>query len=431
MAVTSGVAPGAAERAGMSAARLDRIAPVFECYVSERKLAGVVTLVARRGEVVYFEAVGERDIEQRLPMTQDTIFRLYSQSKPVTGVAVMMLCEEGHFTLKDPIANFLPEFRDMRVYTGAGHGVARFEPAHAITIQHLLTHTSGLTHEFFATPVASGYREGQFGPKGEASPYDDLAAWTAALARQPLIAQPGTDWNYSVGMDVLGRLVEVVSGKRFSAFLSERIFEPLGMPDTDFLVPAEKLDRFASNYVAGPDGGLMPIDRPPTSPYRHPPKIDSGGGGLVGTAADYLRFAQMLANGGALDGVRLLSPRTVDLMMSNHVNPEVRADPMTSLTQLFPARIGAAGELTGGRGGDAGRAWGYGFGLSGFVVTEPGLTGIAMSKGTFSWGGAATTHFWVDREAELVGIVMAQLMPDATYPIRELMQQMTYQAIVG
>ena len=247
--------------------------------------------------------------------------------------------------------------------------------------------------------------------------HENLAEWTRELTKLPLVAQPGTDWNYSVGMDVLGRLVEVVSGKSFREFLGDRIFEPLGMRDTDFYVPDEKLSRFAANYAPTPDGKMIMVDDPHASPYRTLRKTEMGGSGLVGTASDYLRFAQMLANGGELDGVRILEPRTVELMMSDHLSPSVRPDPLSDLFRFLGAPSGT-------------RAWGFGFGLTGFVATDPALTGIPMSKGTFSWGGAATTHFWVDREEELVGIVLTQLLPDGTYPIRQLMQQMTYQAII-
>lgn len=417
------------EQVGMSGTRLSRIVPAMRRYVDQGKLAGVVTLVARRGKTVHFEATGHRDVELGDVMTQDTIFRLFSQTKPVTGVAVMLLYEEGHFVLTDLVSDYLPEFANMQVHVEE-NGQAKQVPAGDITIQHLLTHTAGLTYSFVPGPVGERYQEAGLDAPGQDSPYADLDEWSQALAAIPLIAQPGTDWNYSMAMDVLGRLVEVVSGQSFRTFLKARIFDPLGMPDTDFYVPEDKLSRFAAMYGPMPDGSMVKLEAAAESSYRTLPKIEKGGGGLVSTAADYLRFAQMLANGGELDGVRLLGPRTVDLMMSNHLNPEIRLDPLTSLMQFFPARITEAGSLVGSRSGDAVRSWGIGFGLTGFVATEPALTGIPMSKGTFSWGGAASTHFWVDREEALVGIVLTQLQPDGTYPIRQLMQQMTYQAIL-
>ena len=413
------VAVASPEKHGMSAERLERIVPAMQRYVDEGKVPGVVTLVARRGEVVHFEAVGQQNVAKGEAMTRDTIFRLYSQSKPVTGVAVMILYEEGRFLLSDPVAKYLPEFGQMKVYVGEENGEVQTEPARAITIQHLLTHTSGLTYDFFGTPVSRMYAAAGANGAAPQSPHGSLAEWTRAVAQQPLIAQPGTAWNYSVGMDVLGRLVEVVSGMSFGEFLQARIFDPLDMVDTGFWVPADKAHRFAANYSPTRDGGMTVVDDPQASPYLKPPKIEMGGSGLVGTAADYLRFAQMLANDGELDGVRILAPSTVDLMMSNHLNPEMGPDPLSSL-------FGGASPFGGGA-----RAWGLGFGLTGFVATEPALTGIPMSKGTFSWGGAATTHFWVDREEDLVGLVLTQLLPDGTYPLRQLMQQLTYQAIVA
>ena len=241
-----------------------------------------------------------------------------------------------------------------------------------------------------------------------------MAEWCESLVKLPLVAQPGTEWNYSVGMDVLGRLIEVVSGKSFREFLKERIFDPLGMPDTDFYVPDSKLDRFAVNYSPKEGGGLELLDDPETSAYRKLPAIEMGGSGLVGTVPDYLRFAQMLANKGKYNGRRILGGKTVEFMTSNHLTPDFPHDPLTSLF---------------GRGGKA-RHWGFGFGLTGSVVTNPATAGLPVSKGTFGWGGAATTHFWVDHEEELVGIVHTQLLPDGTYPVRELMQSLTYQAVI-
>jgi CubicO group peptidase (beta-lactamase class C family) len=405
------------EDVGVSSERLERITAAMQRYVDQGNLPGVVTLVARRGKIVHFGAVGLRNVAASTPMSRDTIFRLYSQSKPVTAVATMILYEEGKFLLTDPVSQYLPEFTDMKVYAGEENGQAKTETARPITIQHLLTHTAGFTYDFFQSPVAKMY--GPAGTNGAApmSRLGSLEEWTRELAKLPLIAQPGADWNYSVSIDVLGRLVEVTSGMSFRDFLRTRIFQPLGMKDTDFYVPGEKLSRFAANYSPAAGGKMTLADDPEKSPYRQLPKIEMGGSGLVGTASDYFRFAQMLANGGELDGVRILAPSTVSLIMSDHLNPEMRPDPLSSLF--------AAGLF--GRGG---RTWGLGFGLGGFVCTDPALTGIPMSVGTYSWGGAATTHFWVDREQELVGIVMTQLLPDGTYPVRQVMQAMTYQALV-
>ena len=410
------------EDVGMSSERLARIVPAMQRYVDEKKLAGVVTLVARRGQLVHLEAIGSQNVAAGEAMTPDTIVRLMSLSKPITGAAVMSLYEEGHFLLTDPVSDYLPEFANMEVYLGDEDGRIMTEPAETITIRHLLTHTAGLTYDFFPTPVGRMYGEAGVvvSPPGKPT-HASLDEWTQALATLPLIAQPGTDWNYSFGMDVLGRLIEVVSGKSFRAFLHERIFEPIDMRDTDFYVPAEKLSRFAACYVPTPDAGIALFDDPQTSPYRMLPPVEMGGSGLVGTAGDYLRFAQMLANGGELDGVRILSPTSVNLMMSDHMHPEMRPDPLTSLF---------GHPLYGGTGDDASRAWGFGYGLTGFVVTDSALTGVPLSTGSFGWVGAMTTHFWVDRQEDLIGIVLTQLLPDGTYPIRQLMEQMTYQAII-
>jgi len=405
------------EDVGFSSERLGRITAAMQRYVDAGNLPGAVTLVARNGKVVHFGVVGKQNVATGAPMTRDTLFRLYSQSKPVTAVATMILYEEGKFLLTDPVSKYLPEFTDMKVYVGEENGQIKTEPARPITIQHLLTHTSGLTYDFFPTPVGKMY--GPAGTTGAApqSRLGSLAEWSKELAKLPLIAQPGTAWNYSVSIDVLGRLIEVTSGMSFRDFLRARIFQPLGMKDTDFYVPDEKLARFAANYSPTPDGKMRVADDPEKSPYRKLPKIEMGGSGLVGTAGDYFRFAQMLANGGELDGVRILAPSTVRMMMSDQLSPELPPDPLSS---LFGAGVFGRGA----------RAWGLGFGLGGFVATDPALSGIPMSVGTYSWGGAATTHFWVDREQGVVGIVMTQLLPDGTYPVRQTMQAMTYQALM-
>lgn len=404
-----------AEDVGMSSERLARIVPAMQRLIDAGHIPGSVTLVARRGRVVHFEAAGKRSIENNLPMQRDAIFRLYSQTKPVTGVAVMILLEEGRFLLSDPISKYLPEFKEMRVFKGLQDGEIVTDPARPITIHHLLTHTAGMTYEFFPTPVGMMYKANGIVGAAPGARFANLEEWSRALAEMPLVAQPGTEWHYSVAMDVLGRLVEVVSGMTFRDFLKTRIFDPLGMTDTDFHVPDDKLGRLVTNYSATPDGGMVLGDDPDTSPYRQPPALEMGGSGLVGTAADYLRFAAMLVNGGELDGVRVLGSKTVAFMMMDHLNDDFPPDPLTSLFGL----------MGGGR-----RVWGLGFGLTGYVVTDPALTGLPVSKGVFAWGGAASTHFWVDPAEDLVGIDLTQLMPDGTYPIAQLMQLLTYQAII-
>ena len=416
------------ERVGMSSERLERIGIVMRKLIDEEKIPGTVTLVARKGKVVHFEANGLRDVERGLPMQTDTIFRLYSQTKPVTGAAVMILFEEGRFLLTDPISKYLPEFAEMRVYVGEKDGVMLTEPAAPITIQHLLTHTSGLTYDFLPNPVAKMYYENgvvggahqigslQEGMKsGQVLTLKSLAEWSELAATMPLVAQPGTKWNYGVGMDVLGRLVEVVSGKSYGEFLQERLFDPLGMVDTGFHVPKEKLDRFAANYMPSAEGKMQLFDDPQNSPYAIPPNLEMGGSGLVGTVGDYLRFAQMLVNKGEYEGVRIMGRKTVEFMVSNHLTPGFPDDPLTSLY----------GFMT-----EGGRSWGVGFGITGLVVTNPATHGLPVSKGVFGWGGAASTDFWIDHEEQLVGIVHTQLLPSGTYPTEPLMKLTTYQALI-
>lgn len=404
-----------AESVGMSTTRLVNVSNNLNRLINEKKIAGTVSLIARKGKVVHFEANGMNDVGAQKPMRTDAIFRLYSQTKPVTGVAVMMLFEEGHFLLKDPISKFLPEFKDMQVYVGMKDGEVVTEPARPITIHQLLTHTSGLTYDFIESPVANMYKAAQvFGADSQSS-LTSLDEWTKALAKLPLISQPGDKWNYSVGMDVLGRLVEVVSGMSYREFLKQRIFEPLEMYDTDFYVPAKKLDRFTVMYTPDAELGIKSVDATNTSPFSQLPQIEMGGSGLVGTVEDYLAFAQMLANRGEYKGKRLLGSKTVEFMMANHLTPNFPDDPLSSLSA----------EISGYN-----RAWGVGFGLTGSVVTNPAISGLPVSEGTFGWGGAASTVFWVDLEEEMVGIVHTQLFPSGTYPIGELTKLAAYQAIV-
>ena len=420
-----------AKQVGMSSKRLDRIGEVMRRLIGEKKIPGTVTLVARKGEVVHFEANGLRDVEKELPMEKDTIFRIYSQSKPITGAAIMMLFEEGKFLMTDPISKYLPEFTDMEVYVGEDKGNIQTEPADSqITIQQLTSHTSGLTYSFMPDPVGAMYmkeemerglgnspsEEGEFFiSKPNNPPFSGLKEWSETLAKLPLIAHPGTLWNYSVGMDVLGRLVEVISGKSFGEFLEEKIFNPLGMEDTGFHVPEEKVKRFAANYVPMPKGMSL-MDDPEKSGYLSPPQLESGGGGLVSTVGDYLKFAQMLLNKGEFEGNRYLGKKTVEFMTADHMDSESADEGLTSLFNML---------------GSGYRVKGMGFGVTGSVVVNPALAALPVSEGVYSWGGAASTHFWIDHKEDLLGIVHTQLLPDGTYPVRELMQLTTYQALIG
>ncbi len=387
----SPVAP--AETAGMSAERLARIGPLMQAYVDDEHLAGIKMIVARRGKVVYYEDYGLRDIETSAPMTEDTIFRIYSMTKPITSVAVLMLYEEGRFRLNDPVARYIPAFKNLQVYD-ADDASMRAALRRPMTIRDLLTHTSGLTYGFFSeTPVDTLYRRNGLFARG-----GDLEDFVGRLSDLPLLHQPGTTWHYSVSTDVLGYLVEVVSGQTLDVFFKERIFDPLGMKDTSFDVPPEKMDRFAANYHKDDNGRLEAVDAGATSQFAAPVRFFSGGGGLVSTAGDYMRFAQMLLNGGTLDGTRLLSPKTVELMTANHLDEDY--------------------------------APGWGFGLGVRVCTDVARTQTLGSEGTFGWSGMANTYFFIDPEEELIAMVWTQFLPYGAYPIQNQFKVAVYQAIV-
>jgi len=389
----------------MSSERLDRIRPKMQAYVDAKQLPGFITMVARRGKLVHFEQVGQMDVEAATPMLEDTIFRMYSMTKPITGVAVMILYEEGHFLLTDPVSKYLPEFGEMKVYLGGPYENPRTERSAEITIKQLLTHTSGLVYGRDEPGVTEMYELADiFGS-------ESLQGFVERLAALPLAAQPGTEWRYSVSMDVLGRLVEVISGQPFDRFLAERIFVPLDMIDTGFYVQEDKLARFAAVYRATDEGGMQRIDDQSQSSFLNHGVVPYGGHGLVSTARDYMRFALMLLNGGELEGVRILGRKTVDLLMSNHLGPEYGPQPLASANLQSSAQ-------------------GVGFGLSGAVITDPALSSVLGSTGNFFWGGAASTYFWIDPKEQLVGMVLTQLMPSRTYPIRGEMRILTYQAIV-
>ena len=392
------------EGVGFSSKRLGRINAVMQKAVNEGNCAGILTMVARRGQIAHLDCVGMMDVEAGKPMQPDTIFRIYSMSKPVTSVAAMMLYEEGHFQLKTPVSEFIPGFKDAKVFvreTKAGLELADMEQE--ITIHHLLTHTSGLSYgSDESSPVDALYR--QAFPRSEEGALEKMVE---VLPTLPLWFQPGRGWRYSFSTDVLGYVVQVISGQPFDAFLQQRIFEPLGMVDTGFYVPVEKLDRFAALYGRSEEGELGLVDAPATGRYAKPPAFLSGGGGLVSTVRDYVRFAQMLLNGGHLDGVRLLGRKTVELMMMNHL-PEA----------LLPFTVNP-GEPP---------AWGYGFGLGGKVMMDPARAGILGSRGEYSWSGAASTGFWVDPQEEVIGLVMTQVMP--FQPLVNALRVLVYQALV-
>ena len=410
-AALAGTAPLAAERAaardletvapaevGVSGERLERLAAGMRRMVDEGRLAGVVTLMARGGKLVHAHVAGVQDVESGAPMRRDSIFRIYSMTKPITGVALMMLYEEGRWRLNDPVSRYVPGFAGLKVHAGdRANGEPRLVDAERpMTMAELMSHSGGLGYGLgTANHVDRLYREQRVLNADE-----PLQAMIDKLSNLPLLAQPGTRWYYSIGVDVQGHLVEKLSGQPFAEFLQERIFDPLGMVDTAFYVPEEKLDRLALIYGESDGGGLERFDMGPTRTSM--PAGPSGGGGLWGTADDYLRFTQMLLNGGALDGVRLLAPRTVEMMRTNFLSPE-------ALATMRP---------------------GQGFGLDFATVHDPAAAGEPYARGTYYWGGAAGTWFWIDPRTDLTFVGMIQHRGTAVREVQGISRNLAYQAIV-
>lgn len=401
------VEPGAV---GLCPDRLERIDGWMRRLVADGKLAGLSVMLSRGGKIPFFRAHGHADIAREKPFAPDTIARIYSMTKPLTSVAVMMLYEEGRFQLDDPIARFLPDFAEMRVLTGGNRVKFESEPAlRPITIRDLLTHTSGLTYGFMeATLVDALYRQNGV-DFGEAQT-DDLATVVARLARQPLLAQPGAEWNYSVATDLLGHLVAVISGQDFGDFLRGRVIGPLGMVDTDFHVPADKLPRLAANYSLFRDRSLKLYDDAVGSLFARSPAIASGGGGLVSTASDYMRFCRFVLGRGALDGVRLLGRKTVDLMLANHLTGDLAAMGQPRFSESAYTGIG--------------------FGLGFSVMLDPARAQIVGTPGEVAWGGLASTAFWIDPAEDLAVVLLAQLIPSSALPIRRELRVLSYAALV-
>ena len=390
--------------AGFDAGRLARIDRHFARYVDDGRLAGWLAVVARRGKVVHVARAGVRDVESGAPVAHDTVWRIYSMTKPITSVAAMMLYEEGAFELKQPVADFIPAFADARVFTGGSELKPVTEPlTEPLRMWHLLTHTSGLTYGFhWAHPVDAIYRRN--GYEWSTPPGLDLAACCEQWAAMPLLFQPGSEWNYGVSTDVLGRVVEVISGQPLDVFFSERIFAPLGMHDTGFTAPTGRLATLYGPGLVRDDALGELIERAPDA--------FSGGGGLASTAADYQRFATMLLNEGELDGVRLLGPRTVRYMGRNHLpggaDLEQYGRPLFSETTYD----------------------GVGYGLGFSVVLDPAINRVPSSPGELAWGGAASTAFWIDREEAITVLFFTQMLPSSTYPLRTQLRQLVYQALV-
>ena len=395
------------EAVGFSSKRLSRVNRFMQSYIDDGKLASGMTMLARRGEVFHFQPYGVLDLKSGAPVQRDTIFRFYSMTKPITSAAVMMLYEEGHFSLDDPVGKFIPELARMKVYDGMGEtGMRLVEQHRPITIRHLLTHTAGLSYGFHQdSPIEDMYRKANITP-----PDGSLQEMVEKLGKLPLITQPGTKWRYSFATDVLGYLVQVISGKPFDRFLQDNIFAPLGMPDTSFYAPEEKLHRLATVYGASGNGGIAPLHNDLVDRHARPHTLFSGGGGLVSTASDYMRFCQMLLNGGALGDARLLAPKTVEMMRSNHLTDDMR-----------PFAVGQS---------NASDTKGCGFGLGFRVVMDIAQHGIIGSNGIYSWGGAASTVFWIDPAEELIAILLTQFMPSSYYSLRREFQIATYQAMM-
>lgn len=401
------------ETFGFSTERLGRISTLMQRYVDDGKLAGVIATVARRGQTAYMEKFGMMDIEANKPMQFDAIFRIASMTKPITSVAIMTLYEEGHFHLNTPVTEFIPGFKDARVFVGEGKNGGYYwtDLERPITFRHLFTHTAGLSYGWNENdPVDRQYQKAQqeSGIDMRKATMKDLIE---SLTRLPLAFQPGTKWRYSYAIDVLGYIVEVISGKPLDVFLKERLFEPLGMVDTDFYIPEAKADRLCALYGhPNNEPTLQRIDMPVHGQQFQRPAFLSGGGGLVSTIHDYARFAQMLASGGELDGARILSPTTVALYSINHM-------PEAALPYGF-----AEGEDL--------YHWGYGYSLGTRVLMDVSKSGIAGSVGEFGWDGAFSTYVWIDPKEALYGLLMLQHQPNTYYPIAPQFKQLAYQALM-
>jgi CubicO group peptidase (beta-lactamase class C family) len=403
--------PASPESAGMSRAAFDRLeAHLKHRYVDAGRFPGTQLLVYRRGKIVHSAVQGFADVERKAPMKDDTIFRIYSMTKPITSVAFMMLFEEGRVALDEPVHKYIPEWKNLGVFqAGTAPAFLTRPPSRPMLIVDLLRHTSGLTYGFQQrSNVDAAYREMKI---GEVEKSGTLQSMIEDLAKIPLEFSPGEAWNYSVSTDVIGYLVGKISGKPFEQFLQERIFDPLGMNDTGFFVPPEKAHRLAACYSADGKGRMTLQDDPAESSFLSPPSLISGGGGLCSTSADYLTFCRALLNGGELDGVRLIGPKTLALMTSNHL-PGGR-----DLTEMSRSLFSEATYA------------GVGFGLGFSVTMHPSQTLIPGSAGEYAWGGAASTAFWIDPAEELIAIFMTQLLPSSSYPVRRELRTMVYAGI--
>ena len=408
-----------AEKVGMSSDRLARMTALGDRYIENKQVAGMVNLVMRNGKVVHYQAHGAKGASDDRPLEKDDLFRIYSMTKPITAVAAMQLYEQGKFQLSDPVAKFVPELKDVKVLNASGQLEDQDAP---MTMHQLLTHTTGLSYGFAAQVdlVDQAYM------RADIWAAKDLDEFAQRVAKLPLKFQPGREYHYSIAVDITGLVVQRLSGQPFDEYLRDNIFKPLGMHDTFFEVPKDKMSRFLPNHVINPQTGalmdvaMVPADNPMAMFFKPRPNVAmndyesvglfSGGGGLVSTAMDYARFAEMMRNGGSLAGTRILSPKTVDYMAQNHLKPSMR--------------MGGIGEQPTTDGNTSGVGFGLGFG----VITNPAYTGVIGSAGEFNWGGAAGTVFWIDPVEEIVVVSMIQLM-GSPWPLRSELRVATYQAI--
>jgi CubicO group peptidase (beta-lactamase class C family) len=404
--------------AGLDERRLERITEHLQGqYIDKGRIAGAQCAVARHGQVGYFRSFGMRDLERGKPVEDDTIFRIYSMTKPITGVALLSLYERGLFQLDDRVSRFIPEWKSLKVKERDANGNERLvEPKREMTVRNLMMHMSGLGmpggRSLAEALSVENHKPGEpFAPSFRGGG-QDLAMFVSRLAEQPLEFHPGEHWHYTISTDICGRLVEILSGQRFDQYLQDTIFGPLGMNDTAFWVPEDKADRLAASYRRDRDKKLTLVEDPQRSRYLQEPSFFSGGGGLLSTTQDYLRFTQMLVNGGELDGVRILSRKTVELMGSNHL-------PGGGDMAQF-ALPGSYGEV---------EFSGMGFGLTVSVAMEPARTGVVGSAGEFMWGGAASTIFWVDPREDLTVVFMTQFLPSGAFNFRGQLKSIVYGAL--
>jgi len=397
------------EDVGLSSERLARVNAWADKWVADGKLPNMLTAVMRRGKLAHLHVTGKADIAAGIDLKADTIHRFYSMTKPMTSACIMMLYEEGRFQLDDPISKFIPSFANQRVYVSGSRGKYETVPAERdITFRDLLSHTSGLTYGFMEVhPVDAMYRAAKIDFQTSEKTLAQMVDTVAAL---PLLCQPGSQWNYSISTDVLGHLVAVISGMPFAEFMRTRLTDPLGMVDTTFELPKEKVDRFTALYTRSPNGELTVIDDREKSVFSMRPEIKSGGGGILSTASDYMRFCRMLLNKGELDGKRYLGRKTVELMTANHLKGDMAdmGQPRFSESPYY----------------------GIGFGLGFSIMLDPARAQILGTPGEYAWGGAASTAFWCDPAEDMAVLLLTQLVPSSTYPIRRELRVLTYQAII-